>query len=504
MPWSHCDNTVLDDESHCPTCGLTKSEWTVQVGVTRRLVIGTQRRAWVEVALEDGCGGEVADAPYELELPDGRQERGRLDPRGSVRRDKLHPGVCRVRFPGEPPREWWVPPTSWSDGSARPAGTGRAASPAATGWVEVELADDEGRPVAGQAYELRLPDGSLRQGCLDGAGRARVDGVPAGTCQVRFPSWAGSGFAAVSPRAVSAQAPAPTRTPAPAPAPTRTPGLPGPGAPEPRWLELELLDERGEPAGERRFVVELPDGARRSGWLDAAGRARVEGIEGDGPCRVLFPGAGDAGAFDAPGAGDVGEGADPFADPFAAREPLAPARPALDPRHAALREDVRRALAEVESCAGRRRGALREAVRQANAALAAGEPAGPGHTLRHAPAAALSLPEDAPELEALRAALEGADAVDVAALTSRLAPARAAQARREAARDMRLELQLALLAQAERCGGWPALRAALERALAEHGPVIDARAAAADDLEELLGAWVFSVDALANEALSGA
>jgi hypothetical protein len=56
-------------------------------------------------------------------------------------------------------------------------------------WVEVELLDWEGKPAANERYEIRLPDGSLQEGRLDGNGRARFTGIDPGTCQVTFPDF---------------------------------------------------------------------------------------------------------------------------------------------------------------------------------------------------------------------------------------------------------------------------------------------------------------------------
>lgn len=55
-------------------------------------------------------------------------------------------------------------------------------------WVEIQLVDEVGEPVAGQAYELTLPDGSVQEGKLNYRGRARVDGITQpGNAAVRFP-----------------------------------------------------------------------------------------------------------------------------------------------------------------------------------------------------------------------------------------------------------------------------------------------------------------------------
>jgi hypothetical protein len=98
-----------------------------------------------------------------------------------------------------------------SGGAARPeqAGTASsarslAASKAATGsagdaqaraqdatkthHVELELEDADGRPLAGATYKLVAPDGAVHTGTLDGTGKARVDQLPEGTCEVSFTS----------------------------------------------------------------------------------------------------------------------------------------------------------------------------------------------------------------------------------------------------------------------------------------------------------------------------
>lgn len=54
-------------------------------------------------------------------------------------------------------------------------------------WIEIELLDDEGKPLAGERYFVELPDGSSLSGTTDGQGRARVEGVDPGTAKVSFP-----------------------------------------------------------------------------------------------------------------------------------------------------------------------------------------------------------------------------------------------------------------------------------------------------------------------------
>ena len=56
-----------------------------------------------------------------------------------------------------------------------------------THWIEIELLDDAGKPVANELYVVELPDGSAIQGRTGSDGRARVDGVDPGTAKVSFP-----------------------------------------------------------------------------------------------------------------------------------------------------------------------------------------------------------------------------------------------------------------------------------------------------------------------------
>jgi len=54
-------------------------------------------------------------------------------------------------------------------------------------WIEIELVDEEGKPVPSEKYSIDLPDGRKKEGMLDSEGRARVDGIDPGTCNVSFP-----------------------------------------------------------------------------------------------------------------------------------------------------------------------------------------------------------------------------------------------------------------------------------------------------------------------------
>lgn len=57
-------------------------------------------------------------------------------------------------------------------------------------WIEIVLVDSAEQPVPHEPYEVELPDGRVITGQLDADGFARVDGVRAGQCVVRFPDCA--------------------------------------------------------------------------------------------------------------------------------------------------------------------------------------------------------------------------------------------------------------------------------------------------------------------------
>ncbi len=59
-------------------------------------------------------------------------------------------------------------------------------------FIEIELLDAAGDPIADEEYEILLPDKSTRKGKLDGSGKARVDGVKPGACKVNFPNLYGA------------------------------------------------------------------------------------------------------------------------------------------------------------------------------------------------------------------------------------------------------------------------------------------------------------------------
>jgi hypothetical protein len=54
-------------------------------------------------------------------------------------------------------------------------------------WIEIQLLGEDDSPIAGAAYELRLPGGKLLAGNLDERGTVHLEALPAGVCEVSFP-----------------------------------------------------------------------------------------------------------------------------------------------------------------------------------------------------------------------------------------------------------------------------------------------------------------------------
>ena len=53
-----------------------------------------------------------------------------------------------------------------------------------TDWIEILIADEDDQPVRDVAFELELPDGSIRRGRTNADGIARYERIPSGTCKL--------------------------------------------------------------------------------------------------------------------------------------------------------------------------------------------------------------------------------------------------------------------------------------------------------------------------------
>ncbi len=54
-------------------------------------------------------------------------------------------------------------------------------------WIAFELVDEDGRPVPGELYRIRITDGSVREGRLGADGEVRIPNIDPGACTISFP-----------------------------------------------------------------------------------------------------------------------------------------------------------------------------------------------------------------------------------------------------------------------------------------------------------------------------
>jgi hypothetical protein len=54
-------------------------------------------------------------------------------------------------------------------------------------WIEIQLVDESGDPVANQSFLIITADGTEQKGTTDDTGSARLDGIVQGQCKISFP-----------------------------------------------------------------------------------------------------------------------------------------------------------------------------------------------------------------------------------------------------------------------------------------------------------------------------
>ena len=82
----------------------------------------------------------------------------------------------------------WNESSQLAKGGASGGSSASSSEPRRKVWISIELRDDAGKPVADQPYEIKVPgESSPRSGTLDRKGRARLDGIDEGDCEVCFP-----------------------------------------------------------------------------------------------------------------------------------------------------------------------------------------------------------------------------------------------------------------------------------------------------------------------------
>jgi hypothetical protein len=155
------------------------------------------------------------------------------------------------------------------DAEPEPARVPDAKRPEPKTWIEIELVDMEGKPVAGERYWIQLPDGSAREGRLNAEGRAYFGDLDPGECDVRFPDLDNDAVAAPGEPKLPQRPPRPKR-------------------PRKTWVEIALVGMDNSPIPNEAYRIQLPTGEIVEGRLDERGRALVDGID-PGTCTVSFP-----------------------------------------------------------------------------------------------------------------------------------------------------------------------------------------------------------------------
>jgi hypothetical protein len=168
-------------------------------------------------------------------------------------------------------------------------------------WVEVQLIDMLGKPVAGAKYQVLLPNESEpRIGKLDSNGRVNFREIDPGTCMITFPDYDRGAWGKPSGRWPVQRAPfdyevIPPKQSAADPddkasdQPAEQPPQATTGQKEKTWVEFALIDAAGKPVPNARYKAQLPgEGAPRTGILDANGRVAFHKID-PGTCTVCFP-----------------------------------------------------------------------------------------------------------------------------------------------------------------------------------------------------------------------
>lgn len=149
--------------------------------------VASRQKTWIEVELTDMDGKPMPGERYWIKLPDGAVREGNLDRLGRVYVGGLDPGSCEIRWPDRDGDAVELAPKL----GQRPLHGRAADEPEGDAdeltWIEIELLDMDGNPVAGEPYWVQLPDGTVREGHLDDEGRAYFDQLTPGTAIIRWP-----------------------------------------------------------------------------------------------------------------------------------------------------------------------------------------------------------------------------------------------------------------------------------------------------------------------------
>lgn len=176
MPWEHCGQSVADDVS-CPTCALSKAQWSIKFDATRTFQVSRRPAAMLNLELIDLDLEPVHHEAFRGVLPGGKEITGVTDVEGrSIISSPA--GKYTVDFHRLKAKQLVKPQDA--EPAAKVAArflvpTGRKQTFQLTGiFLDFDVeAEDEFMDVVGIPWVLITPDG-LEDGTLDETRRVRV------------------------------------------------------------------------------------------------------------------------------------------------------------------------------------------------------------------------------------------------------------------------------------------------------------------------------------------
>ncbi len=176
---------------NCPRCGrefvCTCRPSTAAVGSVVEPCVVKPGGIWAQVIDQagDGVPGVKVSVDGSVKVTDSS---------GFASWDPMSPKTYQARLEpltGQLQEKYRPPATDTADATVR-AGAVTFVSFTLTPnqeltWIEIVLLGEDNSPVGGVKYRVKLPNAEVREGSLDGSGKARIDKIPPGQCEVSFP-----------------------------------------------------------------------------------------------------------------------------------------------------------------------------------------------------------------------------------------------------------------------------------------------------------------------------
>ncbi len=141
-------------------------------------------QSWIEFELRDADGDPVANAKYKVVGLNGDEvATGELGSNGFARVEDVKAAECEIIYTDRDNQTW----VFGILGEVPPASDFLAPIEPPARWIEFQLHDEEGDPVANAEYKVVLLDRTVvTTGQLDSNGFARVDDVTAAECEILY------------------------------------------------------------------------------------------------------------------------------------------------------------------------------------------------------------------------------------------------------------------------------------------------------------------------------